>query len=107
SGRSRKPYLVADAISTPNGPFEPTPRKAAACSVVHAFPAFCSRIAFGMRSAFSMECRGYLARVPFVRCDAFVGLLFAIVFLVMRVIYANARIVPNHSAYRKRNCFGA
>jgi len=43
-----------------------------------------------------------LARVPFVRRDAFVGLLFAMVFVVMR-LFALRRIVPNYSTFRKRN----
>jgi hypothetical protein len=38
------------------------PNKVAGCSGVQGFPAFCARMAFGMRSALSTECRGYLAR---------------------------------------------
>lgn len=61
SGRARKPYFIADETSTVNGPRNPTPKYPAASAGVQARPAFCSKIALGIRRARSTECRGYFA----------------------------------------------
>jgi hypothetical protein len=61
---SRNLYLIAEAISTAKGPLGfVSPRNFAAWSGEHGFPAFCSSIAVGIRSARSTAWRGYFARV--------------------------------------------
>lgn len=66
-GLSRKPYLIPEATSTVYGPAAPTPRNLADSLTVHSLPAFCSRIARGIRRALSTGWRGYLAGGDFFR----------------------------------------
>jgi hypothetical protein len=52
---------MAEETSTVNGPLKPIPKYPAASAGVQARPAFCSKIALGIRRARSTECRGYFA----------------------------------------------
>src|SRR5664280_178773 len=57
-GRSNRPYLSAELISTAIWPVHPTPANFAASRSVHSFPALFSRTACGIRRDLRMGCLG-------------------------------------------------
>src|SRR5208282_1838694 len=57
-GRSKRPYFKAELISTATLLSYLSPANLAASGSLHSLPAFCSRIAFGIRRHSDSECFG-------------------------------------------------
>src|ERR1019366_4266635 len=70
-GRSNRPYLRAELISTASAPVHPRPANVAASRSVHSFPALFSSTACGIRRHLRMGCLGKTIGPNFVVPPAF------------------------------------